>query len=272
MYGLYQIVVFTIIDILNTMRSPFFILILAIVYLQYYQVEKGENQILEYKKPIILKLFTSTLFGILGGIISTVSFIYLGVVAIPQDYLYVLFVVIILSFFDTRFICFSYGASLVSLSSLIFGYPKVHISQMMALVAVLHLVESILILLDGWRNKQPGFFLKEDRIISGYNMNRFWIVPFVIFAGDGLIHPITLMAILGYRDYSVSIFSKRKAAETSFMLFIYSISLLYISKTTDKPYLGPIFALLGHEYIVLRNRIKENKAVLAVMGLKKGNP
>lgn len=272
MYGLYQIVVFTIIDILNTMKSPFFIIILFILYLQYYQAEKVESRDFEHGKKIAVKLIISTAFGILGGVITTVTFIYLGVVAIPQDYLYVLFVVILLSFFDTRFICFSYGGALVSLSSLIFGYPKVQTPQIMSVVAVLHMVESVLILLDGWRDKQPTFILKGSSIVSGFKMNRFWAIPFVIFAGDDLIHPITLIAMLGYGDYSISGFAVKKAAETSFMLFLYSFILLYISKTMDNLFLGPLFALLGHEYIVLHNKARENKAISRLIHLKREDP
>lgn len=270
MYGLYQIVYFTIIDILNTLKSPFFIIVFSIICFQYYQISKIEKKYLGYKKSILLKSLVSTFFGILGGIITTVAFLYLGVVAIPMDYMYILFVVIVLSFFNPRFMCFSYGGSIASLSSLILGFPKIEISQVMSVVAVLHMVESLLILVDGWKNKLPTYFERKNSTVGGYTMNRFWPVPFVIFIGDGLIHPITLMAILSYGDFSISTFPKRKAAKTSLVLFIYSVILLYIAKTVDNLFVAPIFALLGHEYIILSNKRKELKKQPIFIPLDKG--
>lgn len=270
MYGLYQIVIFTIFDILNTLKSPFFILVFGIIYFQYYQIGKVEKQYLGFKKSPLLKAITSTFFGILGGVITTVVFLYLGVVAIPMDYLYILFVVIILSFFDSRFMCFSYGGAVVSLANLIFGYPKIEISQVMSVVAVLHIVESLLILVDGWRSKMPLYFERQHITVGGFKMNRFWPVPFVIFIGDGLIHPITLMAILSYGDYSISSFPKRKAARTSVILLIYSVILLYISKTARTLFAAPIFALLGHEFIIHINKRKEAKKEPIFVPLEKG--
>lgn len=259
MYGLYQIVLFTIIDILNTLKSPFFIAVLCIIYFQYYKIGRIEKEIIGYRRNAALKLIRSTAFGIFGGIITTVLFIYLGVVIIPKDFMYILIAAIGLSFINPRYMCFSYGGGVVSLSSLLLGYPKIQISQVMSVVAVLHIVESILILLDGSRDKLPILFEARNEIVGGFNMNRFWPIPFVVFMGDGLIQPITLMAILSYGDYSISSYPRNKIIRTSLVLFLYSIILLYISKVIENPFIPPIFALLGHEYIILRNKRIEDK-------------
>ena len=259
MYGLYQIIVFTIIDILNTLKSPFFIGIIFIIYLQYYKIGQMEKEIIGYRKNTFLKLIRSIVFGIFGGVITTVLFLYLGVVVIPKDFMYILGSAIILSFINPRYMCFSYGGGIIALLSLIFGFPKIQISQVMSVVAVLHIVESILIFLDGSKDKLPFFFQGKKDIVGGFNMNRFWPIPFVVFMGDGLIQPITLMAILNYGDYSISSYPRRKTINTSIVLFIYSIILLYISKANINPFISPIFAILGHEYIIIRNIQKEDK-------------
>lgn len=270
MYGLYQILYFTIIDIINTFKSPFFIIVLVIIFLQYYKIGKLEKENLGYKRSALLKLLFSTIWGVFGGIIATIIFIYMGVVAIPEEFMYILVVAIILSIINPRYMCFSYGGSVLSLISLVFGYPKIHISQVMSIVAVLHIVESILILLDGNSNMLPIFIESNNRIIGGYNMNRFWPIPFVIFIGDGLIYPITLVAILNYGDYSFKFFPKRKVFNTSIVLFIYSIILLFISKNVDNLYLPPLFALFGHEFIILQNKFLEEKSTPAFTPLNKG--
>ncbi|MBU5313922.1 PDZ domain-containing protein [Tissierella carlieri] len=270
MYGLYQIVYFTIIDIINTLKSPFFIAVLCIIYFQYLKIGKIEKENLGYKRSALLKLFISTIFGMFGGIITTVVFLYLGVVVIPKDFMYILIVAIILSLINPRYMCFSYGGSIVALCSLIIGYPKIQISQVMSVVAVLHIVESILILLDGWRSRLPVFFETKSEIVGGFNMNRFWPIPFVIFIGDGLIHPITLMAILSYGDYSISSYPRQKVVKTSVVLFLYSIILLYLSKTIENPFIPPLFALLGHEYIILQNKMIENNKIPIFTSFDKG--
>ena len=259
MYGLYQIVLFTIIDILNTLKSPFFIIVLCIIYFQYRKLGKLERENIGYRRAIIIKLITSAGFGMIGGIIVTVVFLYLGVVIIPKDFMYILATVIMLSFINTRYMCFAYGGGLVSLFSLITGYPNIQVSQVMSVVAVLHIIESILILFDGGRGSLPIIIETESQLVGGFNMNRFWPIPFVIFMGDGLIQPITLIAILSYGDYSISSYPRKKILKTSLNLFIYSLILLYISKNVDNLFLSPIFALLGHEYIILQNKASEER-------------
>ena len=259
MYGLYQIVMFTIIDIFNTIKSPFFIAVLSIIYFQYYKIGRMEKEILGYKGSTILKLIRSTVLGIFGGVVTTVLFIYLGVVIIPKDFMYILVSAIFLSFINPRYMCFAYAGSVVALFSLILGFPKIQISQVMSVVAVLHIVESILILLDGSRNKLPFIYQRNDKVLGGFNMNRFWPIPFVVFMGDGLIQPITLMAILNYGDYSISSYPRMKSIKTSSILFLYSISLLYITRTIENPFVSPIFAIVIHEFIIIINKKKEEK-------------
>lgn len=270
MYGLYQIVLFTIIDIFNTLKSPFFIIVLGIIYFQYYKIGQIEKETIGYSRSAILKLIRSTILGIFGGIITTVLFIYLEVVIIPKDFMYILGAAIILSFINPRYMCFSYGGGVVSLFSLILGYPKIDIGEVMSVVAVLHIVESLLISLDGSRDKIPVLFQARNEVVGGFNMNRFWPIPFVVFMGDGLIQPITLIAMLSYGDYSISSYPGKKIRKTSGILFLYSIILLYISKTINNPFIAPLFALLGHEYIILRNKKIEEKSYPIFTASNKG--
>lgn len=259
MYGLYQIIYFTIIDILNTFKSPFFIAVLGIIYFQYYKIGNLEKEVLGYKRSPLIKLIASTLFGMLGGIITTVIFLYLEIVLIPQDFIYILFAAIFLSLFNPRYMCFAYAGGVVSIISLIFGYPDIKIPEIISVVAVLHIVESILILLDGWRSKLPVFFETKKSLIGGFNMNRFWPIPFVVFIGDGLIYPITLMAILSYADYSISEYHMKKILKTSVTLFLYSLILLYLAKTCKNLFIPPLFSILGHEIIIIANKYLEKR-------------
>ncbi len=270
MYGLYQIIYFTIIDILNTLKSPFFIVILCIIYFQYYKIGKLEKGVLEFKRSPLLKLISSTVFGIIGGIIATVIFIYLGIVLIPKDFIYILFTAVFLSIINPRYMCFAYAGGVVSLISIIFGYPDIKTNEIITVVAVLHIVESLLIILDGWRNKLPVFFETEKDLIGGFNMNRFWPIPFVVFIGDDLIYPITLIAMLSYGDYSTSSYPNKKVLNTSVTLCIYSLLLLYIANKIANPFIPPIFSILGHEFIIWINKYREKGKSPVFASTRKG--
>lgn len=258
MYGLYQILYFTIIDIYNTLKSPFFIAIIAIIYFQYYKIGKLEKEVLEKSRSALLKTIISAVFGIFGGIIVTIIFIYLGVAVDPKEFMYILISAIILSLINPRYMCFAYAGGLLSLSSIIFDYPKIDVRQIMAIVAVLHIIESILVFLDGNSSNLPTYYNKGE-LIGGFNMNRFWPIPFVIFIGDGLIRPITLMAILSYGDFTVSSYPRIKTIKTSLLLFIYSSILLLLAMKLESGIIPAIFAIVGHEYIILLNQYGEKR-------------
>ena len=269
MYGLYQIMYFTLIDILNTLLSPFFIAIFLIIFYQYHKLSKAEN-VLSIKKPsTLLRSMNSAMFGILGGFISTILFIYLEVSIIPKDFMHILTIAILLSLINPRYMCFAYGGSILSLISLIWGYPRVETKEIMLVVATLHMVESLLILINGYKGKLPAYFEHNGDYVGGYNFNRFWPVPFVIFVGEGLIKPVTLMAILSYSDYTVS-YPRRKTIATSTILFFYSSLLMVIIKVFDNPLIAPIFALAGHEFIIYINLNHEKRRVATFTTLLKG--
>ncbi len=248
MYGLYHIIYFTIIDILKTFMSPFFILVSLIIYLQYRNVN-------DYPLKYTLR---SILFGIIGGLIATIIFIYLQVYLIPKDYLYILIISVGLSFLDKRFICISYGGSLLILFSNMFSYPKINPYEIMIVISVLHMVESILIILNYFNPWETKYYLNNNKIVGGLVNNQFWPVPFTVFIGDIFIRPVTLLAILNYSDFTISNFPKRKTIETSIILFFYSSILFILSILSSNNYLAPIFAIIGHEFIIYINKLRED--------------
>jgi len=260
MYGLYQIMYYTLIDIRNTLISPFFIIILLIIYYQYYQMGKQVNSLSNKKYSPLANTINSAIYGIFGGFITTIAFIYLEVVVIPKDFMYILFVAIFLSLINPRFMCFAYGGSIVSLACIIIGFPKVDTKDIMLIVATLHIVESILIFINGNNGNIPTYFQRDGDFVGGFNMNRFWPIPFVIFVGDGLIKPITLMAILSYGDFTLS-YPKKKTIYTSLELLFYSSLLLVSVKVFSNPIIPPIFAIIGHEFLIYINKFKEKTRV-----------
>ncbi len=269
MYGLYQIMYFTLIDILNTILSPFFIVLFLFIYYQYYKLEEeGIDPSPSLYKPF-LKAINSSFLGFFGGFLATILFIYLEVQIVPLDFMYIIGLSLILSAINIRFVCISYSGSILALSSILLNFPFRITDDIMLIVATLHVVESILIAINGHRGMIPTYFERGSDLVGGFFMNRFWPIPFVIFIGDGLIRPITLMTILAYGDFTTS-YVRQKAIFSSIILFTYSLILMALIKFQFNNLIPPIFALLGHEFIIHVNILLEKRRIPIFSSIESG--
>jgi len=261
---LLETVYFATVKILATVLSPHFWIVVCIILFQYVKAGKVERNILgNYKRSPYLNTLSSMLYGLIGGILGSILFVYFNVLIDQRDFLFILPLSLILSIINSRFICFSYSGGIISLSSLVLGWPKVNVASIMFVIGVLHLIESVLIVLDGTSSKVPIFMEKEGQIVGGFLMNRFWPVPFLLFINAEVIKPATLLAILGYGDISFSSLPEEKAKETSFYLFLFSITLMFLSKRSQTEYIyryaASIFAPVAHEIIILLGKFKEER-------------
>jgi len=228
------------------------------------------------REPLYKRMITSTILGLLGGIVASIIFISLGTTIEGNDFLFILPTALLLSLIHPRFICFSYAGGLISLISLIFGFPKINVVSVMTVVAVLHLVESLLIIIDGHSGRMPIFMEKDNEIVGGFNMNRFWPMPFLILVQGDRVYPMVIIAILGYGDYVLTKFPKEKTRETSGMLLLFSLVLLLLSQLSKQHnillYPLAISSPLLHEFIIqFGRRREENRRPIFVpssMGLK----
>lgn len=248
--------------LLNTIKSPLFLMVLSIIFLQYRKYAKMEKEILGVNtSSIIYNTLISTFFGILGGLMGSIIFLYFGTTINPEDFYFILPLALALSLIHSRFICFSYAGGIISLVSLIFGYPNINIPGILMTIGVLHLIESFLILIDGNRMSIPMFMEREGQIVGGFMLNRFWPVPFTIFINSNPIYPATIIAILGYGDYALTNYPEKKPRKTAFTLSMFSIILLIFANLSLKYsvflYIGAIFSPLGHEAIIKLGRKRE---------------
>ena len=264
-------------SILASLRSPLYWIVVAIVYFQYRKLGKMEKMILgSYKEPLYKRIIRSIILGLLGGIIASMLFLILGTTVEGNDFLYILPIAILLSLIHPRFICFSYAGGIISLISLIFGYPKINVESVMTVVAVLHLVESLFIITDGHSGRVPIFMEKDDEVVGGFNMNRYWPMPFLVFVQGEIVYPIIIIAVLGYGDFVLTKHPKAKTKETAGMLLLFSIILLTLSQLSRQYnqllYPLAISSPLLHELIIQlgRKREKRGRAIFkpSTMGLR----
>jgi hypothetical protein len=283
-------------SILTVLFSPFFWIVVFLVYSQYKKIYNMQVQVLgEAKTSIRNMILNAIVIGMIGGIIATIIMMLLGVTIESRDFNYMLPIAILLMFINIRYICFSYAGGIIALSSLLFGVPQLNVSSIMSIVAILHLIESILIWIDGYKDATPIFLEhKHYGVIGGFMLQRFWPIPFAILflafnplQGASEIHlpdwwplfktgdPIlstenislqisAVIAALGYGDMALSSSPQEKCKKSSKRLFIYSMLLLIFSVLSTYlhlfKFIAAVFAPSGHEFLILYGQKEENKA------------
>jgi len=267
-----------------------------IIYSQYRRVYVMQQRLFGLNRGIPWKeTAVSFGYGLLGGIVASILFVMLGISLSSTGIAFVWLTALILMLFNPRFLCFAYAGGIVSLVHLIFGFPKVGVTSIMGLVAVLHLVEALLIFLNGHRNSMPIYIQdSEGRVVGGFSLQRFWPLPFItvlataelssalesaiampdwwpllkpeilVPAGLTLVFRLSpIFAGLGYSDIAISSLPEAKAAYSARNLFLYSIVLLGLTVLADRyPYLELIpvlFAPLGHEWVIRFGQQREKK-------------
>ena len=261
-----------------------FIIIVVLLYRKMAMMSRylfktpGENP----WRLILLSLF----FGIMGGFVGSVLLVFIGISVNKIGGLYLFFTALGLMLIQQRFLCFAYAGGVLSLFYLFFGFPQISVPQVMALVAVLHLVEAVLIYLTGSICPLPVYVRnKEGRVVGGYNLQKFWPLPLVVFfvgvypepevvkglismpdwwpllkpelgvrGGELVYSMLGIPAVLGYGDIAMTTIPRVKTRRAAWELAGYSVLLLGLAVAAGYvaplAYAAALFGPLGHEAII----------------------
>lgn len=225
----------------------------------------------------------ATAYGLFGGFLGSLIMVMVGLTLSGSGLIYLWPVAILLMLINARFLCFAYAGGVLALTNLFFGFPEVNIAQVLALVAVLHMVESLLILTSGHLGAVPAYFKAPDgRVVGGFTLQRFWPIPIVALAVVGsaavqhgvampewwpLFKPgvegnpadltyalIPVVAGLGYGDLAVSRRPAEKSRLSALYLGTYSLLLLLLAYWAQYhrflALLAALFSPLGHELVI----------------------
>lgn len=239
------------------------------------------------------QFWSSLLAGVAGGAIASLLFLVLGVSLPESGILSVWVLALLLMLIHPRFLCFSYAGGIVSLSSLLFGFPAVNVGGLMGLVALLHLVEAVLIRFTGARQATPIFVKRRDgRVVGGYALQKFWPVPFfavlALTVPEFVVAPESSVAMpdwwpligagtettnnlmyflfpvaagLGYGDVAITTTPQQKARQTSNHLLVYSSALLILAVLADThkawAFAAALFSPLAHEIVIRLGQRRE---------------
>jgi len=269
---------------IDPVYAAIFWVVVFLVASQYRRIARTEAAIYAAPRISTLRRTAWAAFqGILAGIAGSLVMVFFGVTLSGSGIIYVLPVALLLLLISPRLMCFSYAGAIVSLTALLTGLVEVNVAGIMALVAILHMVESLLILFSGAQGALPMFYrLRDGRVAGGFNLQRFWPVPIVVLAlldvpgalegaismpdwwplispggrelaADTVFSMIPVMAVLGYGDVALTALPTHKSRWTAGLLFVYSAALLGLSLLAESAvawqYVAALFAAGGHEAV-----------------------
>lgn len=264
--------------------SVLFWVVLIFVGVQYRRISKTRENLFGVRGNSVVKdTAVATLYGIIGGIIASLLLVFTGINLSGLGIGYIWPLALFLMLLNPRFLCFAYAGGLVALSRLVFGAPQVDIPQLMGLVAILHLVESLLISFSGHVGATPMYTKNASgQLVGGFTLQKFWPLPIVAvafltnpsgftilpsmppwwplikfghgfsFNAVGLLVPF--VAGLGYSDLALAHTPVEKSKMSARNLSVFSLILLLLALLASRyhlfAYLAAIFAPLGHEAVI----------------------
>lgn len=265
----------------QSITSFFYILILMMGYLQIKRRMHLEEIWLGFlRDTVVNQLMYAMLYGMITGLVASTLIVIIGV---PLDLNTILVIwpfALILTLFNERYLCFSYAGGIASLLSLIFGWPKIDVSAVIALIGILHMTEGLLIILDGHRYALPVVMEhKRFKPIGAFVMNRLWPVPLVVLtvpaeaisaAGGTIPMPgwwpffgmqnesglmlLPLAIMLQYSGLAVTALPRRHTRLTGLLIMLYSFFLLGLAVLSVRfvwmSYTGAIIMPILHETIL----------------------
>ncbi|MBU3159465.1 PDZ domain-containing protein [Clostridium frigoris] len=245
--------------------------------------------------------------GIFAGAAASLIFTFAGLVFDENSNIYLLFMVsLFFMAFKPRFICFSYSGAVLGIASLGFKFAanilnmpqldviNIDILTLMTLVGILHIVEGGLVMIDGSRGAIPVFTNRDNKIIGGFALKRYWALPIALLillsatssdlvVGQSVMIPewrhlikgniidrivknsvIASIALYGVIGYSSITFTKSKRAKTltsGALIMVYGLLLTAVAQLavlgTTYQFFVLIFAAVVHEAMLRLEKYME---------------
>jgi hypothetical protein len=244
------------------------------------------------------------LWGLVVGIAASLPMLWLGSRLQPSALYWLWGTAIVLSMFGIRFLCFAYAAGILSLAHLavrewvdpaaladlepawfgdaVTALNALHPPSLLALTAILHVAEALLMRLQGTKLAVPLYMEgKRGKLIGAYQMQGFWPAPLFLMvpaasggleaawtpwfgaAGvwDGGWALLAFPVLFGYADATAGLMPREKLGRLSNRLLAYSVVVLAAALFSEQygwlviP--TAVLLILMHEAIGVLSRFEE---------------
>ncbi|WP_055069366.1 hypothetical protein [Clostridium massiliamazoniense] len=291
---------------LRFLENPILLLTLVAVGIVFYKknlnIEREQEYIVGEKVNSALELtFSQLTVGIIGGIVASMLLFILGVTFDDNSAIETLFILsFILMFYKPRMICFSYSGAILGLGALIISHLSkgiidykiisINTVSLILFVAIMHLIEGIMVILDGYRGAVPTFKVNKGRIIGGFKLSRNWLVPTVLIMfsankplqdeivvsnlatklgmldvktlGTMIFFAMSLYAMVGFKAKTFTLSKENKAKESGGIIIFYAIILMVLAQLSrvNIYFEGSSLLLMPiiHEAMLSYQRYREN--------------
>lgn len=261
--------------------SPLYLLLIIFIGWQYKRMQESQltASLTRHSRRYLHATLVATLAGILGGFLGSILLILFGIDIAGLGLVYLFVTALILMMVHPRFLCFAYAGGLLSILSLLTGFPRIQVAHVMGLVAILHMVEALLILFTGYLDPIPVYLRSGQRLVGGFNLQKFWPIPLVAVMSTGMVsvpmgadnwwpllkyNPglsdgiafglVPVLAILGYGEITTTAHPVHRSRSSALYLSLFSVTLLGLavlgSHYPSLLFLAALFGPLGHEMVI----------------------
>lgn len=300
MNTLLEVIHLTLTAISKSVYNFWFLLIVFIVYLLIKKIFYSNIYNIENAKKPTVTLIEATLQGMVVGIAGSLIITGLGLPIVMSNYIILLLPVsLVLAMINIRYICISYSATVLGVLALVFNGQSlwgitlpnidINIPGLMAMVGILHLMESILIYFVGAEDCMPIVSKIDGQIVQGHILQKYWPIPIALLmvsvgssVSGGIAMPdwwplmktphmiggtfylglMPFVGVLGYNTVTFAQEPEKRARTTGIMLFLYSTLMISLAIIVKYSFLLSIIGLIlmaaVHEGILLIEQYYEN--------------
>ncbi|MBA5850712.1 PDZ domain-containing protein [Clostridium sp. cel8] len=290
-----NILIYTLRSIAYALTEPYLLIVLVILA---FVLHRKNTQTVAMQKMIIGEKVNSSfeltisqiVIGIFAGTLASIIMSYLGIVFDQSSAVDLVFLAsIVFMFFNPRFICFSYSGSIIGLLSVFLAmassyfkipdldFLNIDVVSLMSMIAVLHFIEGILVMIDGKTGSIPIFTSKNGKIIGGFALKRYWIIPIAIFLAiqtksisyyswqvvsmpswwpvlkgqtlSGILNNVVLIlmpfyAVVGYSSVTFTKNTRQKSFMSGIIIMTYAVVIFILAQLASVNLFFKIFVLI----------------------------
>jgi hypothetical protein len=291
--------------------NPFYYVGILVVALQFRRQILLERKLFSVKlHSLVSGTWRAVLWGFVGGLGASVLMAFIGATLQPEAVLLVWGISLVLAFFRVRYLCLAYSVGVIGiLQTVVALIPElqqidlsawltktllsIDMPALLALVAVLHLVEAVLVRMQGERTASPMFYeSKRGKIVGGYHLQGFWPVTLFLVVplqGTGYELPWQPLlgaelwqhgwtiagfpVMLGFAERTVTRLPRDKVRWSSSLLILYALLVMLAALAAHWMNMlmvaASLVCILFHEGMVLLSRNDEaNRSPLFVHNRK----
>lgn len=197
---------------LQLLTQPFYYIGIGFVVLLYRRKLALERKLFLTKlHSFHRQTWLTLLWGIVAGFVVSCAMALLGATIHFETLILLWVITLLLMLFRARFFCFSYAIGIIGIGHVIASYfawettsihswlgnilewlQQLHLPTLLALVAITHMLEAMLIHWSTAKTANPMIVPgKRGRLIGGYQLDGFWILPiFLVIPSQSSNHLI----------------------------------------------------------------------------------